>query len=235
MAFDTRRESPRTHASSPEAGGFDAGQARAFGSGAGWQADVLGLHTSDFASRMRGRDSASSPLRETSREAPSRAVVAIERARRKDRLTDPAALLEAWKAIYQGRWTLVESVESDGRRLLLARVNPPAQRPDHNLSSRERQVSSLLADGFPQRAIAYELDVAASTVAYHVGNIAKKLGAHSATDAVRILSVATPLHRPRSSGIQANHAPRSGEISCASSAADPLRCGPARGHNDHGP
>ena len=114
-------------------------------------------------------------------------------------MTDPAALLEAWRAIYERRWTLVESVESDGRRLLVARVNPPSQHPDPTLSSRQRQVASLLADGLSQKAIAYELDVAASTVAYHVGNIAKKLGAHSATDAVRILAAATPHRLPRSS------------------------------------
>lgn len=123
-------------------------------------------------------------------EALRRAVLAIERARRKDRRTDQEALLEAWRAIYDRRWTLVETIESDGRRMLLARVNPPTQHVDSKMTPREREVAALVAQGVPQKAVGYELDLSPSTVAFHVRNIAKKLGASSSTDLVRVLALA---------------------------------------------
>jgi DNA-binding CsgD family transcriptional regulator len=121
------------------------------------------------------------------REALSRAVNAIERARTRERRTDDRALLEAWQAVYEGRWTLVEQIESDGRRLMLARVNEHrrAARPD--FSPREQEVAHLLTLGIPQKTIAYELGVAPSTVAFHLHNIMTKLGARSTVDAVRLL------------------------------------------------
>lgn len=125
-----------------------------------------------------------------SQDALRRAVLAIERARRKDRRTDQAALLEAWRAIYEQRWTLVETIESDGRRMLLARVNPPSQHLDAKMTPREREVAALVAQGVPQKAVGYELDLSPSTVAFHVRNIAKKLGASSSTDLVRVLALA---------------------------------------------
>ncbi len=123
-------------------------------------------------------------------DALKRAVLAIERARRKDRRTDQVALLEAWRAIYERRWTLVETIESDGRRMLLARVNPPAQHVDAKMTPREREVAALVAQGVPQKAVGYELALSPSTVAFHVRNIAKKLGASSTTDLVRVLALA---------------------------------------------
>ncbi len=119
-----------------------------------------------------------------------RAILAIERARRKDRRTDQGALLEAWRAIYDRRWTLVETIESDGRRMLLARVNPPQQHVDSKMTPREREVAALVAQGVPQKAVGYELALSPSTVAFHVRNIARKLGASSSTDLVRVLALA---------------------------------------------
>jgi DNA-binding CsgD family transcriptional regulator len=128
---------------------------------------------------------------DTARDALRHAVLAVERARRADRRTDAAALLEAWRAIYERRWTLVETVESDGRRFFVARVNPPSVHAHPGLSPREQQIAALLGEGVPQKAIGYELELSPSTVAFHTANITRKLGARSATDAVRLLSLAT--------------------------------------------
>jgi hypothetical protein len=46
-------------------------------------------------------------------------VATVDRARR-IRMS-PEAVLGAWRALYEGRWSVVESVERDGRRLLVAR------------------------------------------------------------------------------------------------------------------
>lgn len=132
------------------------------------------------------------------REALSRAARAIDRVRTTSTRRDPAALLEAWRAIVERRWTLVDVVESDGRRYMLARVNPPAVVEHRALTARERQVAALLVQGVPQKAVAYELSMSPSTVAFHVKNIARKVGASTSTELVRLLAAgqAAPPRRP---------------------------------------
>jgi len=122
------------------------------------------------------------------RDALKRAARAIERARLRDRRTDVQAVLDAWRAIYERRWTLVETTESDGRRLLLARVNPPEQQPVAGGSAREQQVAALLVQGVSQKAIGFELQIAPSTVAYHVKKLMQRVGAASVPDLVARLA-----------------------------------------------
>jgi DNA-binding CsgD family transcriptional regulator len=126
------------------------------------------------------------------RDALSRAVRALERARTRERRTDDQALLEAWQALYEGRWTLVEEIDTDGRRSILARVNEARRASRAELSPREQEIAHLLSVGIAQKAIAYELGIPTSTVAYHVRNITTKLGARSTVDAVRMLSSQRP-------------------------------------------
>src|SRR5262245_11668063 len=54
------------------------------------------------------------------------------------------------------------------------------------LTSRERQVLELVADGLANKAIAVRLGIGAETVKFHLGAILGKLGASNRTDAVRI-------------------------------------------------
>lgn len=119
-----------------------------------------------------------------SRAALARAAASIDRARVRDRRTDIPALLDAWRSVYERRWTLMETVETDGRRLMLARVNPPAEHPTAGTSQRERQVAELLTRGVSQKAIAFELQVAPSTVSFHVRNLLRKLGVASVAELV---------------------------------------------------
>ena len=53
------------------------------------------------------------------------------------------------------------------------------------LTTRERQVLELVADGLPNRAIAERLGVSDETVKFHLTSIFGKLGAANRTDAVR--------------------------------------------------
>src|SRR6185503_13115261 len=53
------------------------------------------------------------------------------------------------------------------------------------LTPRERDVLSLVAEGLPNKAIAQALGISDQTVKFHVAAIIAKLGASNRTDAVR--------------------------------------------------
>jgi len=57
-------------------------------------------------------------------------------------------------------------------------------KPEPRLTSRERQVLTLLADGYPTKYISDNLYIALSTLRKHIRNIYSKLQAHSMLDAV---------------------------------------------------
>ena len=58
--------------------------------------------------------------------------------------------------------------------------------PGEALSPREREVLRLVADGYPNKAIARELGISEHTAKFHVGSLLAKLGAASRTEAVTI-------------------------------------------------
>jgi DNA-binding NarL/FixJ family response regulator len=84
-------------------------------------------------------------------------------------------------------------------RRLLART--PAQPTDDrgsNLTSREAEVLTLLADGLAQGQIADELVISPKTVGTHIQRILEKLEVHSRAEAVAVAhrhGLVRPLHR----------------------------------------
>ncbi len=60
-----------------------------------------------------------------------------------------------------------------------------ATRPEP-LTTREREVLALVAEGLPNKAIAATLGISDQTVKFHVAAIIGKLGAANRTDAVRL-------------------------------------------------
>jgi DNA-binding CsgD family transcriptional regulator len=92
---------------------------------------------------------------------------------------DDADAVSAWRGLVTARWTLVDCYESGGRRYIVARENAPTVRGPQALSTRERQVLSLAALGRSNKLIAYELDLAHSTVRVLLSRAAAKLGAGS--------------------------------------------------------
>ena len=92
------------------------------------------------------------------------AVRRMERARRRSTRADAETALGLWRALVDGRWSLLERFESGGRRILVARRNDPASRPSHSLSELERKTVALLAVGHSQKLCAYELGRAESTI-----------------------------------------------------------------------
>jgi DNA-binding NarL/FixJ family response regulator len=73
---------------------------------------------------------------------------------------------------------------------MLARLLPRLQRGGsgnrNELTEREREVLSLLADGLSNAAIADKLTVSVHTVRNHISNLSAKLGAHSKLEALSI-------------------------------------------------
>lgn len=104
--------------------------------------------------------------------------------------SDPDAALRLWNALVDGRWSLVDTVDSDGKRLMLVRENrmdltePTALTPD------ERYVVALFARGHSLRLVCYELGLPAATVSERLQRALKKLGIKSRMELRRI-------HEPR--------------------------------------
>ena len=62
----------------------------------------------------------------------------------------------------------------------------PDDPPYETLTPREREVLTLLAEGFPNKQIALRLGISDQTAKFHVASIYGKLGASNRTEAVRI-------------------------------------------------
>jgi DNA-binding CsgD family transcriptional regulator len=113
------------------------------------------------------------------RNALRNAAVAIDRARVRRKKSDDFDTVAIWQALVAGRWTVIDHVDSDGRRLFVARKNDPEARPLHRLTARERQVVGYAVLGHSNKLIGYELGLSASTVAAHLAEAASKLGFNS--------------------------------------------------------
>jgi len=118
-----------------------------------------------------------------------RATRGVERAR--SRRADLDALA-SWQALVDGRWSLIDEVERDGRRVLFVHANPPEVPDPRRLTTLERVIAGYVVMGHSNKLIAYELGVAVSTVALHLHGVAKKLGVRTRVEVVdRILLITT--------------------------------------------
>lgn len=112
----------------------------------------------------------------SAREALRRAAAAVVRARGRLRRDDPDAALAGWPSLIDGRWTLLDCFDRDGKRFLVARRNEPRVAPELALTARERQVAAHAAIGHGVRLIAYELGLAPATVCEQLRAAMRKLG-----------------------------------------------------------
>lgn len=117
-----------------------------------------------------------------------RAVAQVERARGALRRTDPEEALALWQGLVDGRWSLVDTVEADGRRFILARRNEPRVSDPKALTSRERQVLAYVAMGHSNKFVAYQLGLSTTTVATHLERGRRKLGAGSRRELIETLA-----------------------------------------------
>jgi NarL family two-component system response regulator LiaR len=91
------------------------------------------------------------------------------------------ALAEAIRAARAGRSTL-----SPEAAQALVQATAPAPQAGHDLTSREREVLALLANGLSNAQIGEQLSITPSTVNYHVGNILAKLHVANRTEAASL-------------------------------------------------
>lgn len=112
------------------------------------------------------------------------AVRRMERARGAQRRSDAEQGLSEWQALVRGRWSVLDFVDRDGKRFILARRNELRGRDLLAITSAERQVLELAALGHPNKLIAYELGFAQSTVRAHLKRGLGKLGLSSRAELI---------------------------------------------------
>jgi len=106
-------------------------------------------------------------MREELREA----ARTIHRARTRLRASAPDDALAAWRVLVEARWSLVDVTDSDGKRLVIARVNTP------RLVTRAQHIIALAARGHSNRLIAYQLGLSEGLVTAFVATALQKLNA----------------------------------------------------------
>lgn len=104
------------------------------------------------------------------------AAVAVDCARGEMRDTAPDAALEMWKALVQGRWSMVDWFDTDGRRFVLAVPNAPDVTDPRGLSERQSQVVTYAVMGHTNKMIAYRLGLSPSRVSTLLRDAMHKLG-----------------------------------------------------------
>lgn len=93
---------------------------------------------------------------------------------------------DAWRALVEGRYTLVDFHEARGRRLLLVYENPFHFATPRSLTKAQLDVVALASRSHTNRQIATALGTSVSTVANHLSAALGKLGLRR-TELVRYL------------------------------------------------
>lgn len=104
------------------------------------------------------------------------AVRRVDAERSRSGSRDPDAALAFWNGLVDGRWSLVEQFESDGRRFFLAYPNMHGIDNPRVLTQRERAVVAHAVQGDSNKWIAYQLGIREGTVAKHLSSSLRKLG-----------------------------------------------------------
>lgn len=107
------------------------------------------------------------------------AVDRIGVARGRLRREAPERAVELWRALVSGRWSIVETVERDGKRFLLARRNELGVTHARALTQRQGEVLALAAAGHSNGAIAYELGLSPARVSRALHDGMDRLGFRS--------------------------------------------------------
>ena len=117
-----------------------------------------------------------------SRDRLERAAEAIGRARGDLREARPDRAVELWRALVDGRYSLVEHVDTDGKKYLITRRNAPYTVEPSALTPRERQVVRFAVLGHDDELIGYELGLSRPTVSQLLKKSLEKLALESRDD-----------------------------------------------------
>jgi DNA-binding CsgD family transcriptional regulator len=138
--------------------------------------EILGSADAILTPDARVEHAAKSAESAEARQVLSDAVRTQERLRVKSCREDPLAVGE-WKALVDASWSLVDHVDTDGKRMIVAQRNDSVAPGKPELSPREQQVLAYAALGHSNKLIAYELGLAHSTVRVLLARASAKLGA----------------------------------------------------------
>jgi len=143
-----------------------------------------------------GEPSAQSPA-----EALRLAALTADRARARTAGEDALSALEAWRALLDGKWSLVDSFDSNRRRVLVARRNPAHGANVPLVSPREREILGRRARLQSVKVIAYDLGISQATVSRELSSGMRKLGIEQGADLVAFVGLveASPEPAPRQS------------------------------------
>lgn len=100
------------------------------------------------------------------------AVRNMDRARCRRQKRSPDEAMQLWQALVAGELTLVEQLERNGRRVVLA---VRCRGPHQALTEREAAVVRYAAQGLGNKQIAAQLGIATSTAGVHVSAALRKL------------------------------------------------------------
>jgi DNA-binding CsgD family transcriptional regulator len=129
---------------------------------------------------------------ESTRDSLEVAAEAIGRARGRMRDTAPDRALRLWRALVEGRYSLVEYEDNDGARYMLARRNEPhAERPAV-LNQQQRQIIQFAALGHSDALIAYELGLDPEHVAIQLEAALSKLNLKTRDQLTQIFQLLDP-------------------------------------------
>ena len=103
----------------------------------------------------------------------------IDRARGALRRRDGDEALDAWTALVDGRWSLIDRFESDGKRFMVAVENPPGVGDPRQLTPMERSVTQLAAHGHSNKLAAYQLGITVGSVGAYLSAAMRKLNIRS--------------------------------------------------------
>ncbi len=134
---------------------------------------------------------------EASRDALREAARRMDRSRLRTSSTSPEEAIDMWNALVEGRWSLVERFESDGRRILVARRNDPATHATRALTEGERKVAALLGLNHSQKLIAYELGLSEGRVSTLARSAMDKLAVKSRAELIELQGAIVAASEPQ--------------------------------------
>lgn len=105
-----------------------------------------------------------------------RAAQLVATARRRFDDGDLRGGIDLWQGLFEGRYSVVDHFDTDGRHFVLLLENAPVVDGPLSLTERERQIAQAAARDHDIKLIAYELGVAHSTARVHLASALAKLG-----------------------------------------------------------
>lgn len=98
---------------------------------------------------------------------------------------DPEHALDVWRGLVDGRWSLVDYLDTDGKAFVLAVRNQPAQSIISKLTGRQRAVVALASLGYGNKRIAYALGLTEVAVAMQLTRAKAATGTRSRVELVK--------------------------------------------------